>query len=76
MADLLPHLDEFGRTLDVLEREETPLGVPMARDRAVGIARLLLARVEELETAAERRVSDDGAAQTGGGASVVSLPGV
>jgi hypothetical protein len=52
MVELHPGLEELRRTLDVLEEEDSTVGLPLARDRAVGIARHLLARVEELEAMA------------------------
>lgn len=49
-ADL--DLEELANILDTLAGETDPVSIPVARDRAVGIARLLLRRVNELESAA------------------------
>jgi hypothetical protein len=52
MTSTQPRLDlhELARTLDALEEESSDTGLPIARDRAVMIARHLLERLQALET--------------------------
>jgi hypothetical protein len=60
-------LEQLVRILDDLEAESSAVSLPVARDRAVGIARLLVERVAALEQA-------HGGAATGDRRVVASMP--